>query len=500
MKKHKKVLRANAAAMGIAAGVLMGLAAPTSAQALDDYYLFGINGQSGSLVRYKFVDSQLETVGTIQNTSATTLTGIEASAYIPRSSNIMAFWTDPSDGLTKLVYVNTKTASGTVVGQDLGKGAVTGAVAAPPTPLAAPAAADPTPLADLTQYEIYAVQELPQVDFNIVNNEATPTEAYAMKVSVLGAAISSGGAYDMPVTGKLVIGGSTQQPFGTFTQAITADLNDGNNPRTHVFPTTFAANTTVRVVARSWDMTDAYYNGTYLSTGVVSTNDGDWEESMTVDSATGGQQVITLRDGDAVPNIPGFMDQSSLEQFLVDYIDPNTDTMVLGDNQVVYLFELGTTNMSDPAADFQDLVVLVTFAQDPGDLTNDESEPEAKLIKVDPTTGSTQLVTLLDNTYDSLSAESAQTFYGTDGDELYTIDPVSGTETLVGTMGFQNVMGADIAAAGLYGYSHFNNLLSEIDTATAANVPPHIDMGVTGLDTVTFMRLTDEPIGEVLYD
>ena len=500
MGKKRNHLKIYAGALGIGTGVAMGLTTPAAAQSLDDNYLFGINSQTGNLVRYKFVDAMLDTIGVVQDSSGATLTGIEASAYVPRSSNIVSFWTDPSDGLTKLVYVNIKTAQAVVVGQDLGQGAITGAVAAPPTPLAPPVSSDPTPLSDLMQYDVYAVQAMPQVDFDITTNQAVPTEPFAMKVTILGSAISSGGAYDMPVTAKLVFGTSTEQPFGTFTLPITANLNDGMNPRTHVFPGTFNANTPVNVVARSWDMTDTYYNDTYVPTGVVSTNDGDWENSMTVDSNTGGQQVITLRDGDPVPNIPGFMDQNSIAQYLVGYIDSTTNTMDLGANQVVYLFELGTTDMTDPAADFQDLVVLVTFAKDAGDLPSDETEALAKLINVDHSDGSTQRMMLLDHAYDSLAAESAQMFYGTVGDELYAIDPTAGTETLVGTLDFQDIKGSGFAASALYGFSHLNNLLSEIDTATAASVPPQVDMGVADLGTVIFMRLADEPNPAPLYD
>jgi fibro-slime domain-containing protein len=38
---------------------------------------------------------------------------------------------------------------------------------------------------------------------------------------------------------------------------------------------------------------------------------------------------------------------------------------MLKDNEAIYLFELGTTNLSSPAADFQDLVIVVTLATDP---------------------------------------------------------------------------------------------------------------------------------------
>lgn len=74
--------------------------------------------------------------------------------------------------------------------------------------------------------------------------------------------------------------------------------------------------------------------------------------------------VKTLVNGEAVPNISAFDDQSSLADYLVEYIDTTTNTMALGNNQVIMLFELGvnvSTNPNSSAADFQDLIVLLTI-------------------------------------------------------------------------------------------------------------------------------------------
>ena len=75
------------------------------------------------------------------------------------------------------------------------------------------------------------------------------------------------------------------------------------------------------------------------------------------------QQVKVLRDGDAVPDIKGMDDQADVLQFIKPYIDFDSNKMTLDENQAIYLFEIGTTNVSSSAADFQDLVVLVTFGK-----------------------------------------------------------------------------------------------------------------------------------------
>jgi hypothetical protein len=56
--------------------------------------------------------------------------------------------------------------------------------------------------------------------------------------------------------------------------------------------------------------------------------------------------------------------QPPIDAFLTKYLDPATGKVKLAENQVIYLFELFTTNPSDPLGtyDMQDLVVLATIA------------------------------------------------------------------------------------------------------------------------------------------
>ena len=48
--------------------------------------------------------------------------------------------------------------------------------------------------------------------------------------------------------------------------------------------------------------------------------------------------------------------------------------MTMDENQSIYLFELGTTRLTSSAADFQDLVVLVTLGESPEALADDGSD------------------------------------------------------------------------------------------------------------------------------
>ncbi|MHC5113980.1 MAG: fibro-slime domain-containing protein [Planctomycetota bacterium] len=86
---------------------------------------------------------------------------------------------------------------------------------------------------------------------------------------------------------------------------------------------------------------------------------------MTVDAGSASPYVYVLRKNDPVPAIPAMADLATIHDFVEPYVDLASGLMTLEDNQAIYLFELGTTNLASPDADFQDLVVLVTLASDP---------------------------------------------------------------------------------------------------------------------------------------
>lgn len=76
-------------------------------------------------------------------------------------------------------------------------------------------------------------------------------------------------------------------------------------------------------------------------------------------------QVKALTNGQQAPPLAGFGGQEPVHSFLDGYLDGNGN-VVLADNQVIMLFELGidlSLNPADINADFQDLVILLTITQ-----------------------------------------------------------------------------------------------------------------------------------------
>lgn len=187
------------------------------------------------------------------------------------------------------------------------------------------------------------------VPFTIDGIETVPDVPFQLRTDVIGTAISYGGSYDMPVTARLHTGDLDSDPWGSFDSALSGNVNkDGtffyepNEP--------LAAGTGVTLSGSSWkrDSGDG-------------TQESDWTRHMAQNSETGGSQLMVLRDGDPVPDISGYLDQGSVADFVDAFIDPVTNRITLDQNQSIYLFELGTTNSTSAAYDFQDLVVLVSL-------------------------------------------------------------------------------------------------------------------------------------------
>lgn len=82
-------------------------------------------------------------------------------------------------------------------------------------------------------------------------------------------------------------------------------------------------------------------------------------------ASTNTLQVRSLLNGEQAPPLAGFGGQKPVGEVLAQYLD-DQGRVVLDENQVIMLFELGVNmnyNPNSPAADFQDLVVLFTITK-----------------------------------------------------------------------------------------------------------------------------------------
>ena len=96
---------------------------------------------------------------------------------------------------------------------------------------------------------------------------------------------------------RVQLGLTTFDPFGNANLPVDGDVNDGNNPRSYVFPNEYPAGTEISIGAKSWVKTNSGLDGSQNS---------HWTTHLAVDSAVATYNVITLRNGDPAPQITGF--------------------------------------------------------------------------------------------------------------------------------------------------------------------------------------------------
>ncbi len=232
-----------------------------------------------------------------------------------------------------------------------------------------------------------SAEEDDPVEFKVDDGEVIPQEPYAASITVIGGDLPFGywiffpfwmEVYDAPITVKIKVGnGGFIYPFGPspgahahrLVQKVNAgNVNDHHNPRTYVLPNDYPAGTPISVTATSWGWARPWGRAYYRNLQANSVRDQDI--------------VLALRDGDRVPDIPAFGEQRSAAEFIADYINFNTGRISLEENQVIYLFELASRDLSLPSSDFQDLVMMVTLAKEredlagPGDDDGDDDDDD----------------------------------------------------------------------------------------------------------------------------
>ncbi len=183
------------------------------------------------------------------------------------------------------------------------------------------------------------------VSFTIQNGSLVPDQSFAPTVQVIATDITAGGgATDplVPVTLEINVGGYAFNPFGDANDPAKGDVNKPRDwPPAKTIQGAFPAEAALSVIARSWRQ------------------DGS---SVNIEAGPGSNpgNMMILLDGDDVPDTPGFKQQADLAEFLTPYTNSN-GKIAIGPSEALFLFELGTTNITSTSADFQDAVVLISF-------------------------------------------------------------------------------------------------------------------------------------------
>ena len=190
---------------------------------------------------------------------------------------------------------------------------------------------------------------LQTVDFQIERGEIVSSNQFAFIAEILGASITNGNAR-VPATAQLMVDGARVEPWGNFFQAQQGNVNLPGRRGVYLHPTVLEEGAAISVAARSYLPRYDQRWRRYVLSPYISAN-----------TAFESDYVKVLRDGDAVPNISGFNGQGDASAFVSDYV--KNGRIRLHKNQVIYLFELGASDLNSAAADFQDLVMIVTLAE-----------------------------------------------------------------------------------------------------------------------------------------
>jgi hypothetical protein len=437
-----------------------------------DEIVYGINDDTGMLRRYDLslpmTESRGEAVGTVNEESVGTLTNIQAGAYVPGLQNMFAFWQNPETQITRLSYVDLEDASAAFVGKDLGPGKITGA---------AMAQTGKGP----GGWECLAVQEKAgeDIDFDIEGDTVVTNEKVAARIRVLGTAITMSGRYDIPVTMAARGASNWHFPFGDFYSADDGNLNDGQNPRQWILPDTLEAGEAVDVAARS-----------YIQRG------NRWDAHMQVTSSSNSDNLVVLRDGDPVPDIEPFQNQNAIAAYVDEYVDAATGRVELQSNQAIYLFELGTNDTNSAAADFQDLVMLVTLARERETLEDtNASDAVAELVSVNAKSGQKDRVRWLSRQYESLATQDGQTFYATKGDRVFRFERSSGAEYEIGHLDETTLPALAHGGQKLLSFETGEDELMPIEESVRQALGTR-DIQMENLGTMVFGEPESDPHGE----
>lgn len=180
----------------------------------------------------------------------------------------------------------------------------------------------------------------PTPNYSIPNSGNVQVDSgHSIKAEVLGSSISCGsGGPEIYVKAWFNSRNAGSANWGSWTSLYGGADVDGGESYTS---SSFASDQEVKFKAKAW--LNGCYNKTYESTQAA--------------------QVKTLMNGDQAPALAGFGGQQSVQSYLAPYLD--ADGLVqLPDNQILLLWELGVDmnyNPGSTAADFQDLVMLLTI-------------------------------------------------------------------------------------------------------------------------------------------
>ncbi|MGJ8632513.1 MAG: hypothetical protein ACSHX7_01215 [Luteolibacter sp.] len=206
-------------------------------------------------------------------------------------------------------------------------------------------AIEQTPIGSISALETYvATGEKATLDWQIsypLSSTNTSDTARVMTVKFITAAIGKNSQFSF----WTALPG--ESPVLFYTGISEDNPNYALDSGTVVAETVVEAGESIELIAQHHSAEKATLRGQTVST--ADSNDVD--------------NIIKLKNGDAVPLVDGVGDQRPVSQILAPYSDNGVIT--IGEHEEIYLFELWTSNVGGYGFDLQDLVLLVSYSQVP---------------------------------------------------------------------------------------------------------------------------------------
>ena len=187
--------------------------------------------------------------------------------------------------------------------------------------------------------------------FSVLNGEAIANTTLNVTAVSIGAAMSYSG-YAMPVTCDVAVNGTYLHPFGDFEKAWTGARVDGTTRTFNIGRLNKGDKVVVK--GKCW-----IHNGSSPWN-----TDAKWKAYggnpvPPVFSSPASNQVWVVLNGEKPKDCPGYDGQTSVTEYLAKYMNPD-GTIKIGPNDVMYLFEMGSTSTGDAAFDLNDMMVLIS--------------------------------------------------------------------------------------------------------------------------------------------
>ncbi len=420
----------------------------------DGKVLYGINRDSGQLFRYGFDAQWPSNVGVITDADGNTMAGIDASASIPGHQNIYGFWTDPDEGLVHLVYVNAETAAGTPVGDDLGQGQVTGATAAQ------------VAFVDDHDHDDHDDDDDGHDDDHDDDDEHDDDDHGH---GSHGDDDDDHGHHDDD-DDHGDHDDDDDDDHGDHDDDDDEDDDDDDDHHHHAHDEAALGWSLFAVQTLETEPDDD--DDDHEDHGHGNDDDGvDDDNPGNSDGVNEHGQGHGAHDGDGDDDHghdDGHDDHDGDDDDHDDHADHDED------------------DHDDHADD-----------DEHGDDDDDEHESASvtgyRLIQVDHHSGDVTELMTLSRSYDGLATTDGLTFMGTSGSDLYLIDPVAQTETLVGASGLDEMFGLEFADSTLIGFENVGDRLVPVDVTTGSQLGSPVNIGASNLGTIVFMNASVDP-------